>query len=79
MKVGATLSPGGGGSEAGGPKEGRLPKEGADWAGWRNGRKTRVSEESEQGTEGSWSLSSGQWAVVGWKPSDGPEQRRDVI
>ena len=38
-----------------------------------------MSEESEQGTEGSWSLSSGQWVVVGWKPSDDPEQRRDVI
>ena len=38
-----------------------------------------MSEESEQGMGGSWSLSSGQGAVVGWKPSDGPEQRRDVI
>ena len=37
-----------------------------------------MSEESEQGTGGSWSPSSGQWEVVGWKPSDGPEQRRDV-
>ena len=25
------------------------PEEGADLAGWRNSRKTRVSEESEQG------------------------------
>ena len=36
-------SPGVGGSEAGGPKEG------ADMAGWRNNRKTSVSGESEQG------------------------------
>ena len=40
MKVGATWWRG---SEAGGPKEG------ADLAGWRNVRKTSVSEESEQG------------------------------
>ena len=40
MKVGATWWRG---SEAGGPKEG------ADLAGWRNSRKTSVSEESEQG------------------------------
>ena len=70
MKVGATWWRG---SEAGGPKEG------ADLAGWRNVRKTSVSEESEQGMGGSWSPSCGQWAVVGWKPSDGLEQRRDVV
>ena len=36
-------SPGVGGSEAGGPKEG------ADLAGWRNDRKPSMAEESEQG------------------------------
>ena len=43
------------GSEAGGPKEG------ADLAVWRNGRKTSVSEESEQGD--GRELVSKQWAA----------------
>ena len=34
------------GAETGGPKEG------CDLAGWRNGRKTSVSKESERGQEG---------------------------
>ena len=63
MKVGAMQLPGVGGSEAGGPQEG------ADLAGWRNSRKTSMSEESEQGD--GRELVSEQWAVgpeVGWKP-----------
>ena len=70
MKVGATWWRG---SEAGGPKEG------ADLAGWRNVRKTSVSEESEQGMGGSWSPSNGQGTGSGMEALDGPEQRRDVI
>ena len=50
------------GFEAGGPQEG------ADLAGWRNGRETNVSEESEQGD--GRELVSKQWTAsleVGWK------------
>ena len=50
------------GAETGGPKEG------CDLAGWRNGRKTSMSEDSEQGD--GRELVSRQWAVdleVGWK------------
>ena len=54
MKVEATQSPGGRGSEA------RGPQEEADLAGWRNSRKTSVSEESEQGD--GRELVSKQWA-----------------
>ena len=60
-------SPGVGGSEAGGPKEG------TDLAGWRNNRKTSVSEESEQGD--GRELVSEQWAVggSGMEVLDSPE------
>ena len=54
MKVEATQSPGGRGSEA------RGPQEEADLAGWRNSRKTSVSEENEQGDRRE--LVSEQWA-----------------
>ena len=66
-------SPGVGGSEAGGPKEG------ADLAGWRNNRKTSVSGESEQGM---WrELVSVHWAVggSGKEVLDSPEQRSDMV
>ena len=43
MKEGTVLSPARGNLRQGGLKEG------ADLAGWRNGRKTSMSEESEQG------------------------------
>ena len=60
-------------SEAGGPKEG------ADLAGWRNYRKTSMSEESEQGMWRSWSPSNGQGTGSGMEVLDGPEQKRDVV
>ena len=63
MKEGTVLSPGRGNLRQGGLKEG------AELAGWRNGRKTSVSEDSEQGD--GRELVSRQWAVdleVGWKP-----------
>ena len=70
MKVGATWWRG---SEAGGPKEG------ADLAGWRNIRKTSVSEESEQGN--GRELVSELWARTGsgMEALDCPEQRGDVV
>ena len=70
MKVGATWWRG---SEAGGPKEG------ADLAGWRNIRKTSVSEESEQGN--GRELVSELWAGTGngMEALHIPEQRRDVV
>ena len=43
MKVGTVMSPGRGNLRQGGLKEG------ADLAGWRNVRKTSMSEDSEQG------------------------------
>ena len=70
MKVGATWWRG---SEAGGPKEG------ADLAGWRNYRKTSMSEKSEQGM---WrELVSVHWAVggSGKEVLDSPEQRSDMV
>ena len=70
MKVGATWWRG---SEAGGPKEG------ADLAGWRNIRKTSVSEESEQGN--GRELVFELWAGTGngMEALHIPEQRRDVV
>ena len=62
------------GSEAGGPKEG------ADLAGWRNSRKTSVSEESEQGdVEGAVLQAVGSEPGSGIEALDGPEQRSDVV
>ena len=61
------------GSEAEGPKEG------TDLAGWRNGGKISMSEESEQGD--GRELVSELWAGTrsGMEALDGPEQRRDVF
>ena len=53
--------------------------EGADLAGWRNYRKTSMSEESEQGMLRSWSPSNGQGTRSGMEVLDGPEQKRDVV
>ena len=63
----------------GGGSETRGPKEGAHLAGWRNGRKTSMSEESEQGMWRSWSRSNGQGTGSGMEVLDGPEQKRDVV
>ena len=63
MKEGTVLSPGRGNLRQGGLKEG------ADLAGWRNGRKTSMSEDSELGD--GRELVSKHWAgelEVGWKP-----------
>ena len=73
MKEGTVLSPGRGNLRQGGLKEG------ADLAGWRNGRKTSMSEESEQGMWRSWSPSNGQGSGSGMEVLDGPEQKRDVV
>ena len=73
MKVGDHAVTWGKGSEAGGPQEG------ADLSGWRNSRKTSVSEESEQGD--GRELVSEQWEGTGsgMKTLHGPEQKRDVV
>ena len=71
--MGATQSPGGGGL-----RQGILRKE-LTWQVGGMAVRPACLRRVSRGHGGSCSLSSGQWAIVGWKPSDSPEQRRDVV
>lgn len=56
------------------------PKEGPDLACRRNGREASVSGAEE--VRSVRKMGSEQWAagpVMGWKPSDSPQQRSDVV